>query len=140
MNAKSNPTETEETQNDEIVGAALRWSVAVIVLLTVAGVSFWWLNRTPEEKIAKTAGPTALPVARPAPAMVIPEIPFTEMTAAAGIDFMHENGAEGEKLLPETMGGGGAFLDFDNDGDQDLLCINSNVWPWAKEQPDKPPT
>ena len=140
MNSKSNPPEAEETQNDDIVGAALRWSVAIIVLLVVAGVSFWWLTRPQQENVATTAGPTSLPVARAAPAMVIPNIPFTEITEAAGIDFVHENGAEGEKLLPETMGGGGAFLDFDNDGDQDLLCINSNVWPWAQETPDTPPT
>ncbi len=38
---------------------------------------------------------------------------------------MHENGAAGEKLLPETMGGGCAFFDFDSDGDQDLLLVNS---------------
>jgi hypothetical protein len=38
------------------------------------------------------------------------------------------------------MGGGGGFFDFDNDGDQDLLCVNGNVWPWAKVKSDKPPT
>lgn len=38
------------------------------------------------------------------------------------------------------MGGGGAFLDFDNDGDQDLLCINSTIWPWARERPETLPT
>src|SRR5690606_23058869 len=49
----------------------------------------------------------------------------------AGIEFVHENGATGEKLLPETMGGGCAFLDFDNDGDQDLLLVNSSRWNWT---------
>ena len=39
-------------------------------------------------------------------------------------DFVHANGANGDKLLPETMGGGCAFFDFDNDGDQDLLFVN----------------
>ncbi|MCA9084273.1 MAG: CRTAC1 family protein, partial [Planctomycetaceae bacterium] len=45
--------------------------------------------------------------------------------------FVHVNGAAGEKLLPETMGGGGAFFDFDNDGDQDIICVNSTFWPWS---------
>ncbi|HWN95157.1 MAG TPA: hypothetical protein VNT99_09000, partial [Methylomirabilota bacterium] len=46
----------------------------------------------------------------------IPNVKFTDITAESGIKFSHVNGASGEKLLPETMGGGVAFLDFDNDG------------------------
>jgi hypothetical protein len=59
----------------------------------------------------------------------IPNATFTDVTAQAGIHFIQVNGAYGEKLLPETMGGGVAFLDFDNDGHQDLLFINSSYWP-----------
>ena len=59
----------------------------------------------------------------------IPRVPFTDVTTAAGIFFVHENGARGDKLLPETMGGGCAFFDFDCDGDQDLLLVNSRPWP-----------
>src|SRR5439155_18865543 len=43
--------------------------------------------------------------------------------------FVHNNGAYGDKLLPETMCGGVAFFDFDNNGQQDLLFINSTYWP-----------
>jgi len=59
----------------------------------------------------------------------LPAIPFTDVTAAAGIHFTHVNGAYGERLMPETMGSGLAFLDYDRDGDQDLLLISSNYWP-----------
>src|SRR5947209_17065268 len=55
-------------------------------------------------------------------------IHFTDVTAAAGINFRHSNGAEGRKYMPETMGSGCAFLDYDNDGWQDILLINGEPW------------
>ena len=67
-----------------------------------------------------------------------PRAPFVDITAAAGIEFVHENGAAGEKLLPETMGGGSAWLDFDRDGAQDLLLVNSQHWPWTPPPLDQP--
>ena len=54
---------------------------------------------------------------------------FTDVTAASGIRFRHVNGAFGKKYLPETLGAGCAFLDFDNDGWQDVLLVNSMSWP-----------
>jgi enediyne biosynthesis protein E4 len=60
------------------------------------------------------------------------ELVFTDVTAEAGIDFVHVHGAYGEKLLPEMMGGGVAFFDYDDDGDQDLLFVNSAPWPWRE--------
>src|SRR5688572_1820088 len=54
-----------------------------------------------------------------------PPIKFKNVTAEAGINFTRESGARGEKLLPETMGSGCAFFDFDNDGNQDALLISS---------------
>src|SRR6478609_8418565 len=58
----------------------------------------------------------------------VPLARFKDITAEAGIRFVHVNGAFGEKLLPVTMGGGVAFFDFDNDGHPDLLFINSTSW------------
>ena len=54
---------------------------------------------------------------------------LVDVTRAAGIDFRHFNGAYGDKLLPETMGSGCAFLDYDADGWQDLLFVNGTAWP-----------
>ncbi len=67
-----------------------------------------------------------------------PETHFTDITQQAGIDFVHTNGAYGDRLLPETMGSGAVFFDYDNDGDQDLFLVNFNNWPGHEKQP--PPT
>ena len=56
-------------------------------------------------------------------------IQFTDVTAQAGIHFKHNSGAFGKKYLPETMGSGVCFLDYDNDGWQDILFVNSMDWP-----------
>jgi enediyne biosynthesis protein E4 len=55
-------------------------------------------------------------------------VQFTDVTAKAGIKFVHNSGRAGKKFLPETMGSGGAFLDADNDGWPDILAINSRDW------------
>jgi hypothetical protein len=54
---------------------------------------------------------------------------FEDVTRAAGIHFVHNNGAFGKKWLPEAMGPGVAFLDYDNDGWQDILLVNGMGWP-----------
>ncbi len=64
---------------------------------------------------------------RPMEPSVTP-VDFTDVTEAAGIDFVHENGAFGQKWMPETMGSGGAFLDFDGDGWPDILLVNGTRW------------
>jgi enediyne biosynthesis protein E4 len=53
---------------------------------------------------------------------------FEDITRASGIQFVHNNGAFGKKWLPETMGPGVAFLDYDNDGWQDILFVNGTAW------------
>jgi hypothetical protein len=59
---------------------------------------------------------------------------FTDVTAAAGLQFQHNSGAFGGKFLPETLGSGCAFLDYDNDGWQDILLVNGMDWPGHKRQ------
>ncbi len=55
-----------------------------------------------------------------------------DVTTPAGIEFRHNSGAYGGKFLPETLGSGCAFLDYDGDGWQDILLINSMDWPGHK--------
>jgi hypothetical protein len=57
------------------------------------------------------------------------QIHFRDITAQTGIHFTHNNGAFGKKWLPETMGPGCAFIDYDNDGYPDIVLINGEDWP-----------
>ncbi len=59
---------------------------------------------------------------------------FQDVTATAGVRFVHNNGAFGEKYLPECMGSGCAFLDYDGDGWQDILLVQGMDWPGHKKQ------
>jgi len=59
---------------------------------------------------------------------------YTDVTAHAGLAFRHNNGAYGGKLLPETLGSGCAFIDYDADGWQDLLLVNGCDWPGHRRQ------
>jgi hypothetical protein len=63
-----------------------------------------------------------------------PGFRLVDVTSAAGIQFRHNSGAYGGKLLPETLGSGCAFLDYDADGWQDILLINGMDWPQHKRQ------
>ncbi|MGB2634290.1 MAG: CRTAC1 family protein [Candidatus Acidiferrum sp.] len=56
-------------------------------------------------------------------------ITFRDVTERAGIHFVHNNGAYGKKYLPETMGPGVAFIDYDNDGWPDIFIVNGTNWP-----------
>jgi len=78
--------------------------------------------------LASTSGLVLDAFAAPTPA-ISPGFQFTDVTAQAGINFRHNNGAYGGKLLPETLGSGCAFLDYDADGWQDILLVNGSNWP-----------
>jgi hypothetical protein len=126
--------------DDAVIGRAFRWSAVAAVLALAAGAAIYFaVNRKPARAVTKLT-PVSAPALPAPPAVELPYARFTDITAASGITFSHVNGAYGEKLLPETMGGGVAFLDFDNDGAQDLLFVNSSYWPGHVPSGAKPPT
>ena len=63
-----------------------------------------------------------------------PGFQLVDVTSQAGIHFQHNSGAYGGKLLPETLGSGCAFLDYDGDGWPDILLVNAMDWPGHKRQ------
>ncbi len=112
--------------DDAGVAQALRRSLFALLLLgAVAGGAVWWFARDPARSKVPADGLPADLTPR------IPSVRFTDITAESGIRFHHVTGARGEKLLPETMGGGVACFDFDQDGRTDLLFINGTAWPGA---------
>src|SRR5262249_50570977 len=66
-----------------------------------------------------------------ATAMAEPGLGFglTDVTYGSGIRFRHHTGAFGAKYLPETLGAGCAFIDYDRDGWPDILLVNGMDWP-----------
>ena len=130
------PEDEQLDGDDEIIAVAFRRSLLAIVAVAIIGALIYFVT-------APGSGPPQGDgLEAPAPQVVeasaevtVPEIPFTDVTAAVGVDFVHRNGATGEKWLPETMGGGVAFFDYDGDGDPDLLFVSSSAWAGASDQP-----
>ncbi len=128
--------DTDE-RDDAVIARALRWSLAGLAIVgVIVGVILYSAWPKPiveaghETKLAEVA-------VRNTQSNAAPRVTFTNVTDRAGVKFRHENAARGEKLLPETMGGGCAFLDFDGDGDQDLLLVNGlRRWPWDRDDND----
>ena len=135
MNSDPNKFQPEEEiahLDERVVGKAFRWSAVALVVLAAAVTGGILYAKRTKPKAAPQITQITAPTAAVTKAAEIPKMKFTDITAAAGITFTHFNGASPEKLLPETMGAGVAFFDFDNDGDQDLLFINGTPWPWAR--------
>jgi len=128
MNSSSDKEDLQEEGDDSAVGRAFKVSAVIILCLAAMVMIGIYLFNEQEQAPVIIETPLDVPTVRDETSIVIPELPFTDITDTAGINFQHENGARGEKLLPESMGSGCAFFDCDNDGDQDILLLNSTTW------------
>ncbi|MGD2111947.1 MAG: VCBS repeat-containing protein, partial [Gammaproteobacteria bacterium] len=130
MNDQNQPGHDPQHGESIIHRAFYRSLTFILVLAAIAAGLTWYLRReeqAPEPVVEAT--PTVPVVEDQAGAPAPPPVKFTDITRAAGITFTHTNGAYGEKIIPEAMGSGLAFLDYDNDGDQDLLLVNADWFP-----------
>ena len=131
------PIDADEA-DDTAVGTAVKWSLAAIAAAAAAVGAYvvvsGWLEPPPPDP-----QPIAATTVRDLD-IELPEIPFTDITDDAGIRFVHESGARGRKLLPESMGGGVAFFDYNGDGAPDLLLVGSTTWDAYESGADAPPS
>ena len=115
------PTEPKTTSPDEQKvdpNIQIKFTIIFGILAFIPFVLFYFYGLEVKEEKRPGEGTVA----------TVPQVIFTEVAEAAGINYAHANGAAGEKLLPETMGGGCAFFDMEGDGDQDIIFINSMPW------------
>ncbi len=104
MSVPKPPSPTGTEADDAVIAQALRRSLIALILVgALAAAIIGWLARPapqPASRVTTLAAPTTGSSAvRP------PAVRFTDVTGSAGVRFVHANGAHGEKLLPETMGG-----------------------------------
>ena len=100
----------------------------VLAVLIVGGIAYFAVNYFSKPVNPFKTDPT-INKATPREPIPVPTVKFTDVTKDAGITFRHTNGATEKKLLPETMGSGVAIFDYDRDGWQDILFVNSRSWP-----------
>ncbi len=136
----SSPTPDE----DAVIGVVFRrsfWVLAIIVIGVLGWFAVQWFSQPPAEVVEEAEALDLDDLLAEPAGPIAPAAGFIDSASASGIEHSHLSGAYGERLLPETMGGGVALLDYDNDGDQDLLFVNGSYWPFDPNRPAVlPPT
>ncbi len=111
--------------------------VQLVVLVLLAAASVYWFTRSHRKagvtavastEPASASSPATMQATPTAPAVQGP-LQFVDVTEQAGIHFEHNTGGFGQDYLPETLGSGNAWIDYDNDGYQDILLLSGRDWP-----------
>lgn len=141
MTSTPPPTDSPDTdsdiENDAVIGTALQKSLIVFCVLCLPVIGLLVYLNWNKKEIESVESEVTLPEVRQVDETLIPSLVMTEVSQTSGVEFTHQSGRYGQRLLPETMGSGVAVLDFNNDGNQDLLLVNSCFWPWD-ERHDQP--
>ena len=119
---------------DRVAAAAAMVGACLVVLCTACKPA----RHEPSVQASEYVKPDTPPKYEPPSGAVEQSVTFSDVTGAAGIEFRHVTGAFGKKWMPETMGGGASFFDYDGDGSPDLLLVNSGFWPGHEEDGAKP--
>jgi hypothetical protein len=119
----------EESRADDIIRGAVVKSIIALIAFALLFVFFYVarnLSQPPPRNPRLST--VSLPPSQSKFFAQPPVMPWKDITTDSGITFIHRNGESGDKLLPETMGGGCGFLDYNNDGAIDILFVNSRDW------------
>ena len=138
MSPSPDPKESEAIEDEVIstdgtvIAQAFRWSLLGLVVLAGLVFAVATLLSNEEDEVEKIIERD--PIVGPGRLVTVaeqqPPLPFVDVTEDVGVAFVHDSGATGEKLLPETMVGGVAWFDMDGDQDPDLLLTGGRAWPW----------
>lgn len=116
--------------DDRRIGRAFRISLWVIAAAALIAAFVFFAGQKPRQAAPVKETVVKAPLPQDAAPATLPPAPFSDVTRASGVAFVHRNGAYGEKLLPETMGGGVGVIDVRGNGRADLIFVDSGPWPW----------